>query len=579
MPTDALPSPLDRRFDGVRRGPGLAWAPALTLVVFLLPIAAGLAGTLLPAFGYLPAIGGRSLSAAPWRELAQQPGFARSVALSLQIGLLGAALSLVVAVAFCALLADKAWFRRAAALVSPMLATPHAAVAIGFAFLIAPSGWLVRLVSPGLTGWDRPPIDLVTLRDPVGLAMVGGLMLKEVPYLVLMIMAALRQVPHRQSAMTAASLGYGGATGWLKSVFPAVYAQLRLPVYAVLAFSLSNVEVALILAPANPPPLALLAARWFSDYDLQRYFPAAAAAVLQLLIVVGALLLWRGAEWLAARVGIAWCERGQRRGVVEAATVAAGWGGVGCLLLGVASLLGMGVWSVAQVWRYPDALPGAFSVGTWLAQAGPVRDTVLTTFTLAVGTASVALVLAIACLENESRRGATPSGRALWLLYAPLLVPQIAFLYGFQVLLVRLHFDGLWVAVAWAHLVFVLPYVFLSLADPWRALDPRYARSAAALGLPPAGVLWRVRLPLLLRPLAIAFAIGCAVSVAQYLPTLFAGAGRVATLTTEAVTLSSGADRRVLGVYAVLQAAIPLAIYVAALWLPALRYRHRKGMA
>mgnify|MGYP006197216867 CR=1 FL=1 len=42
--------------------------------------------------------------------------------------------------------------------------------------------------------------------------------------------------------------------------------------------------------------------------------------------------------------------------------------------------------------------------------------------------------------------------------------------------------------------------LFLSLGDPWRALDPRYARSAASLGASKARVLWRVKLPLLLAP-------------------------------------------------------------------------------
>ena len=97
----------------------------------------------------------------------------------------------------------------------------------------------------------------------------------------------------------------------------------------------------------------------------------------------------------------------------------------------------------------------------------------------------------------------------------------------------------------WAHLVFVLPYLFLSLADPWRALDPRYARTAASLGASPVARLLGVKLPLLLRPVLIACAVAFAVSVGQYLPTLFAGNGRVATLTTEAVTLAAGADRRV----------------------------------
>ena len=61
--------------------------------------------------------------------------------------------------------------------------------------------------------------------------------------------------------------------------------------------------------------------------------------------------------------------------------------------------------------------------------------------------------------------------------------------------------------------------------------------------------------------------IGFAVSVAQYLPTVFAGNGLVATLTTEAVTLASGADRRVVGAYATLQALLPMAGFaVAVAW-------------
>lgn len=534
---------------------------------------------MLPAFGYLPAIGGGHFSLAPWRVLFEQPGVVTSVRLSLQTGVLATVLSLAIASGFCALADEHPLYRRLAALVSPMLATPHVAVAIGLAFVIAPSGWLVRLVSPALTGWDRPPADLVTVRDPQGLAMVLGLLLKEVPYLVLMISAALHQVPHAALSRVGASLGYRRAAAWFKLVFPLVYAQLRLPVYAVLAFSLSTVEVGLILAPGNPPPLALLAARWFADYDLQRYFPAAAAAVLQGLLVLVVLAAWRIAEVCVARIGRAWCERGRRGGaIVPLASVWAAVGALG-LVLGIGALAGMAVGSVALDWRFPDLAPQRFTLANWARQGPSVADTVWTTVSLALASAGVAVALTVACLESETRRGRTLSHRVLWLLYVPLLVPQIAFLYGFQVLLVKFDFDGAWLAVAWAHLVFVLPYAFLSLADPWRALDPRHARSAAALGASPRAVLWRVRLPMLLKPVLLAFAVGCAVSVGQYLSTLFAGAGRIATLTTEAVTLSSGADLRVMGVYTVLQAFIPLSVYAGARWVPKLLYVRRRGMA
>ena len=59
------------------------------------------------------------------------------------------------------------------------------------------------------------------------------------------------------------------------------------------------------------------------------------------------------------------------------------------------------------------------------------------------------------------------------------------------------------------------------------------------------------------------------------MPTVFAGNGRIATLTTDAVTLAGGADRRVIGTYALLQALLPMLVYVAAVTVPACRFARR----
>ena len=67
--------------------------------------------------------------------------------------------------------------------------------------------------------------------------------------------------------------------------------------------------------------------------------------------------------------------------------------------------------------------------------------------------------------------------------------------------------------------------------------------------------------------------------VAQYLPTLFAGAGRFDTVTTEAVALSAGGNRPVLAVQSLLQTGLPLLAFgLAALW-PRWRARRRRGLA
>jgi putative thiamine transport system permease protein len=73
-----------------------------------------------------------------------------------------------------------------------------------------------------------------------------------------------------------------------------------------------------------------------------------------------------------------------------------------------------------------------------------------------------------------------------------------------------------------------------------------------------------VKWPLLQRAIASAWAVGFAVSVAQYLPTLYVGAGRFATVTTEAVTLAAGAQRSLMSAYAALQMLLPIAAFALA---------------
>ena len=554
----------------------LRYAPAATVAAFLLPVAAGLVGTLLPAFGYLPAIGGHALSLDPWRHLLAYPGFASSLRVTVVVGVATPLLAVVLAFGLCAWAHDRPWWRRLSAAVTPILATPHSAIAIGLAFVLAPSGWIARAISPWLTGWALPP-DVATVGDALGLALALGLLVKEVPYLVLMIAGALHQVPVREHLAIARGLGYSRQAAWIKVILPQVYPQVRLPVFAVVAFSLSVVDGALILGPSNPPTLAVLALRWFSDADIARYFPAAAAATLLLLLVVALVAGWFALERVAMPLGRRWIERGVRRGAAVAIASAAARAGSLLFALAFFAIVGMALWSFADQWRFPDALPTAWSIANWMRRIAGLAGPACATLAIGAIAIAIALALVVGCLEHEARTRRPAGSGALWLLYIPLLVPQIAFLFGAQVLLVRMGFDGTLSAVVWAHLVFVLPYLFLSLADPWRALDPRFARTAASLGASPARVLFTVKLPLLLRPVLIACAIAFAVSAGLYLPTLFAGNGRIATLTTDAVTLSSGADRRVTGSYALAQAALPLAAYLAAALVPALLVRRRRS--
>lgn len=551
--------------------------PALTLLAMLGPVVAGLWGTVLPAFGHLPAAGLTGPTLDPFRSLFDWAGVWTASRLSLMTGLVATGLSLLIVALIAASWSGTRAFRALERLLSPLLSVPHAAAAFGLAFLIAPSGWVARLVSPALTGWDRPP-DLLIVQDPLGMAMIAGLVVKEVPFLLLMTIAAMGQAQPRRSLLVSQSLGYGRVTGWLKTVFPRVYAQIRLPVYVVLAYSMSVVDVAVILGPSTPPPLSVQIVKWMSDPDLSMRLTGAAAALLQLALVIFALGLWWFGERVVARLGRAWIAsgaRGQMDRGVRALSLAFGIISALAVLAGIAGLL---VWSFAGFWSFPNVLPDAFTWRTWDRHGAPALATLGETFLVAGIAVAIALALVLGCLEAEHRSGRKLSARGLWLLYLPLLVPQTAFLPGLQTLLLNVGADIGRLPVIFAHLVFVLPYVFLSLGDPWRSWDVRNGVVASALGASPWAVFWRVRAPMLLRPILTAVAVGIAVSVGQYLATLLIGGGRVSTLTTEAVALASGGDRRAIGVYGLMQTMAALVPFTLALMIPTLVWRNRRGL-
>ncbi|WP_297003559.1 MULTISPECIES: ABC transporter permease [unclassified Thalassospira] len=554
----------------------LRFVPILTIVLMIGPVSAGLIGTVLPAFGILPALGGTTPSLDPWQALFAQPGLGASIRLSFVNGLIATAISVAIVMLFCAAWQGTRIFRAMQRVLSPILSVPHATAAFGLAFLIAPSGWIVRLVAQ-FAGWDRPP-DIAIIHDPWGMALIAGLVAKEIPFLFLMTLSALPQADTDRTAQVTATLGYGKTAGWFKATLPRVYPQIRLPVLAVLAYSTSVVDVAIILAPTTPAPLAVRILGWLSDPDLGLRFMASSAAVLQLLIVIAAMVVWIAGERIIGAMGHQWAEDGHRfrkDSAVRGASALMALVAAGAVVLGLVVLL---VWSVAGFWAFPDLLPRGFSLRLWARELDAIGSSLTTTLLIGIPAVLVAVTLVLGCLENEVRTGKAAGRRAMLLIYLPLLVPQISFMFGLQVFFTLLGLERTLLSVVLGHLVFVAPYVFLSLSEPFRALDPRYGQTALCLGASPARAFWQVRLPLLTRAVLTAAAVGLAVTVGQYLPTLLIGAGRFATVTTEAVALASGGDRRMIGIYGLLQMVLPFVGFALALLIPAVLFRNRRGM-
>lgn len=509
---------------------------------------AGLVMAALPALGWFPAVGAHGFGLESFHALMDFPGITRSLFLSLWTGLAASLLSLVLAFAILAHAHGTAAFNLLRHAVSPLLSVPHAATAIGLALVIAPSGMLFRLA-----GFDRPP-DVFIPNDPYALSLIAGLVVKEVPFLFLVSLAALTQIPVNEQMRAARALGYREAGAFVKVILPQLYRRIRLPVLAVVSYSAAPAEMALILGPQEPPLLIVTIMKLISNPDLELRLVASAGAVVQAVIVGLSLLVWWMGEKLLGAIMLRVARNGARRQftmVIPVLSIISMFSAGIILALAAVSLV---FWSLAESWRFPELMPSGFTLAHWgkaIAASGPA---LLTTAALAVVSAFISV-----CLAAMSLEGGRQTSLESLAIFAPLILPQIAILAGLQWLLVPFGAQVFVITVGIAHVIFVYPYVMLSLAGPWRAFDTRYVMTARSLGAGPWKVFFRVRLPLLAPALFTAFAVGFAVSSGLYLPTLMAGGGRVVTITTEAVALSSGGDRRMLAIYAMAQALLPFA--------------------
>lgn len=507
------------------------------------------------------------LDGAAWQALWKDTQWPRALAMTLWTGLSATAL----AVALSAWLLSRNFpgplWQGAVKVLSPMLAVPHAAFAIGLVFLIAPSGWLLRALSPWATGLDAPP-PWPTTQDPWGLGLIAVLLAKEVPFLLWTAATHLQRadvaVRLSRELDVARSMGYARHAAWRQVVWPQLWPRLTGPLIAVLAYSLTVVDMALVIGPTSPPTLAVLVWQWLLDADAAVNQQGAAAAWLLaalVALVVGALWLLRAlTRW---REGRSWrAVRGQRGRVAPGGGQASSRSLAPLVLLYAGVMLALAVGSVSGVWPFPRLWPDSLSLHGWLSVAGSA-NTVWTTLLLAAASSLTALIWALAWLEC-----APPAWdrRLRRLIYLPLLLPSVLWVVGLHRLSLAWGIDARWPGLWLAHSLAAAPYVLIALSPAYLGFDTRYAHIAASLRKSRTAFLMRIKWPLLKASLYAALAVGFAVSVSQYLPTLFVGAGRFATVTTEAVTLSGGGQRSLTAAYAWLQWLLPALVFGLAAW-------------
>ena len=470
-----------------------------------------------------------------WRLLFGDPQLNQAVSATLISTLVAVGGALALTLLIIAALWPSAAWQRFTLRLPLMLALPHVAFATGALLLFAEGGVLYR-VFPFL----QPAPD----RYGIGLGLT--LALKESAFLLWVSWAALGEKRLSEQLIVLRSLGYGRLSCLRYLILPVLLPALGIALLATTAWTLSVVDVAIILGPGNPPTLAVLAWQWLNQGDENAQIKGQLACVILLAMLaalaLSARILWR--VWRHCFPGLHGHRRPQT--TLHSGKIA----GQFIPLSGVACALTLLLLAHAVL---PDAL--TFSNSFWLA----------------ILSALFGATLCLLWLEW----GPAPLTRCLWL---PLILPALPLaasqyqlaLYGWQ--------DGQFSTVLWGHLLWVVPWMLFVLRPAWQRIDPRLVLIARTLGWTQARIFIQVKCPLVIKPLLSALAVGFSVSIAQYLPTLWLGAGRIPTLTTEAVALSSGGATAQLAAQGLWQLVLPVLFFTFTALLARMIGHFRRGL-
>lgn len=545
--------------------------------LWLVPIG-GVVASLLPLQGWLIPVADHAVTG--WQafvEVMARPGFWRALWISVSSTLAATVLSVLSLFLLITSGYDRRWLSRLSGAFTTLFAIPHLTFAIGFAFLIAPSGLIMRLLSPELTGLQRPP-DWLIPGDPGGLSLIFALLIKEWPFLALIALSSLAQPGLRRQWLSLRMLGYHRHLATLYIVLPALYPRMRYAVYAVLAYAISTVDMGLLLGPSQPSSLAV----WLVELGARADpadMPLMAAGTLFFLLATGfCMLVWRTGELCLAYV-IRQPEIWTRRYLVDRVLSVAGAVNLfGQLVISLGVVIVLVLWMGAGRWRFPDASPEVWSLGKLHEALQIYSGSIVNSLIVAVASSLMALIIVIGMLVMEqSEKGRARLVNIAMLL--PLMVPQLAYLSGLNTLFLYAGADPGWILLTLNHTIMVLPPLFLVLCGPWRAMDPRLIQLAQTLGFSTWKTIWQIRLPILLNSVLVALAIGFTVSHAQYLATLYGAGGRIETTISETMALATGGDRRQAAALGIIIFVVPLIALLSARIIGYLRLRKFAGLS
>ena len=533
-------------------------------ILIIIPIIFGFIGFFLPSFGYFPILGKSEFNLNYFYISFNIAGISKSIIMSLFTGLGSTLLALFFSQVILLYFFKTRAYNYIKIIISPLIALPHITMAIGLIFLFSPSGLFFRLFSPWLTGFDRPP-NFFIIPDEYGFFLILGLILKEIPFFILVSLSAIQQFSARQIFDLGKSLQNSNFSSWCILIFPLIYKKIRLVIFIVIAFTASVVDMSLILAPSTPSTLAIRILQIYQSSDIDSFFIASNLALIQLLIIVILLLSWMILERIVEHklffiffMKILSFKIFFLKNLIFASAAIL----FSLSVLGIFSSL---LWGFSKNWYFPSFFPNSIDIDTFINFYNENKFIVFISIFISVVVSFLSSLLTIIWVELMDILKMKKLYLE-WIIFIPLFIPQISFLIGLQSFIILFNFDSFLIPLIIIQLFYVIPYSFIILAPSLREIKKDIIRVAASLGKNRFQRLLHIKLPIIMSSFLTSFAIGMLVSFSLYIPVYFIGAGRVTTLTVEALNLALSGSRQDLGVATFFQIIIPILILITVVY-------------
>ena len=533
-------------------------------ILIIIPIIFGFIGFFLPSFGYFPILGKSEFNLNYFYISFNIAGISKSIIMSLFTGLGSTLLALFFSQVILLYFFKTRAYNYIKIIISPLIALPHITMAIGLIFLFSPSGLFFRLFSPWLTGFDRPP-NFFIIPDEYGFFLILGLILKEIPFFILVSLSAIQQFSAKQIFDLGKSLQNSNFSSWCILIFPLIYKKIRLVIFIVIAFTASVVDMSLILAPSTPSTLAIRILQIYQSSDIDSFFIASNLALIQLLIIIILLLFWMILERIIEHklffiffMKILSFKIFFLKNLIFASAAIL----FSLSVLGIFSSL---LWGFSKNWYFPIFFPNSIDIDTFINFYNENKFIVFISIFISVVVSFLSSLLTIIWVELMDILKMKKLYLE-WIIFIPLFIPQISFLIGLQSFIILFNFDSFLIPLIIIQLFYVIPYSFIILAPSLREIKKDIIRVAASLGKNRFQRLVQIKLPIIMSSFLTSFAIGMLVSFSLYIPVYFIGAGRVTTLTVEALNLALSGSRQDLGVATFFQIIIPILILITVVY-------------